>query len=39
MREKTHGKIRNLLQDLEPHSALILANYILFKGSEPLLII
>ncbi|XP_029410923.1 alpha-1-antitrypsin-like [Nannospalax galili] len=32
MRDRTHGKIQKLLKELEPHSTLILANYIFFKG-------
>ncbi|XP_069887533.1 alpha-1-antitrypsin-like [Dipodomys merriami] len=33
LQEKTHGKIKNLLLDLESHSVMILANYIFFKGN------
>ncbi|KAG8126456.1 hypothetical protein E2320_021563 [Naja naja] len=33
IKEKTHGKIAELVKDLDPETVFILANYIFFKGN------
>lgn len=30
--KETKGKVVDLIQDLEPHTAMVLVNYIFFKG-------
>lgn len=32
MKNKTHGKINQILKDLDPNSLMVLVNYIYFKG-------